>query len=188
MTYRSLFSSLCLLLAGLSSAAQPKAETEEWNGVKNSYKVSSELYRSGQPDAEGFRTIEAAGVKTILNLREYHKDDKKAAATNLKLLHYPVAAGEVTEDDLFRILSMMRQAPKPILVHCWHGSDRTGIVVAAYRIIEQNVSVEDAEKEFTEERFGHHEFWYGNLRKLLHSANWDELRRKLNATPQKSTS
>lgn len=144
--------------------------------VENSYRVSPELYRSGQPDKEGFRTIERAGIKSVLNLREYHTDDDEAAGTGLKLLHYPVAAGSVTEQDIVNILNLLRTAPKPVLVHCWHGSDRTGITVAAYRIVEQGVSVEDAEKEFIDDRFGHHEFWYGNLRRLLHRIDWAALR------------
>ena len=149
--------------------------------VENSYRVSPELYRSGQPDDEGFRTIERAGIKSVLNLREYHRDDDEAAGTTLKLLHYPVAAGSVTEQDIENILKLLRTAPKPVLVHCWHGSDRTGITVAAYRIVEQGLSVEEAEKELTDDRFGHHEFWYGNLRRLLHSTDWNALRERLNS-------
>lgn len=148
-------------------------------GVENAYRVSPTLYRSGQPDEEGFRIIEAAGIKSILNLREYHSDDDEAEGTSLKLIHYPVAAGKVSEQDIEAILKQLRNAPKPVLVHCWHGSDRTGIVVAAYRIIEQKHPVEAAEKEFTDERFGHHEFWYGNLRKLLRNTEWNALRKRV---------
>ena len=90
-----------------------------------------------------------------------------------------VAAGKVSEQDIEAILKLLRNAPKPVLVHCWHGSDRTGIVVAAYRIIEQKHPVEAAEKEFTDERFGHHEFWYGNLRKLLRNTDWNALRKRV---------
>lgn len=148
-------------------------------GVENAYRVSPNLYRSGQPDEDGFRIIEAAGIKSILNLREYHSDDDEAEGTSLKLIHYPVAAGKVSEQDIEAILKLLRNAPKPVLVHCWHGSDRTGIVVAAYRIIEQKHPVEAAEKEFTDERFGHHEFWYGNLRKLLRNTDWNALRKRV---------
>lgn len=178
---RTILSLLCtpLCLLHALNAAEPVTPVT-WPGVENSYRVSPELYRSGQPDEDGFRAIEAAGIKSILNLREYHNDRDEAAGTALTLLHYPVAAGKVTAQDLETILKMLRTAPKPVLVHCWHGSDRTGIVVAAYRIIEQNHSVDDAEKEFTEERFGHHEFWYGNLRRLLRQTDWSNLRSRLN--------
>lgn len=168
---------ICLPLSCSTVKSQP--EVPALQQVENSYRVSPELYRSGQPDEQGFRTIEQAGIKSVLNLREYHTDDDEAAGTGLQLLHYPVAAGSVTEQDIENILRILRSAPKPVLVHCWHGSDRTGITVAAYRIVEQNMSVEDAEKEFTDDRFGHHEFWYGNLRRLLHQIDWDALRDRL---------
>lgn len=171
---------ICLPLSCSTVKSQPEAPA--LHQVENSYQVSKELYRSGQPDKQGFRTIEQAGIKSVLNLREYHTDDDEAAGTKLQLLHYPVAAGSVTEQDIENILRILRAAPKPVLVHCWHGSDRTGITVAAYRIVVQHMSVEDAEKEFTDDRFGHHEFWYGNLRKLLREINWNALRRKVNQT------
>ena len=94
---------------------------------------------------------------------------------------YPVAAGEVTEADVENCLKLMADAPKPVLVHCRHGSDRTGILVAAWRIVYENRSVEDAEAEFRDDRYGHHEFWYGNLVKLLRSTDWDAMRARLKA-------
>lgn len=178
---RYLIPALLPVLPLTAVEAETLAATPALPGVENAYCVSSTLYRSGQPDEEGFRIIEAAGIKSILNLREYHSDDDEAEGTSLKLIHYPVAAGKVNEQDIEAILKLLRRAPKPVLVHCWHGSDRTGIVVAAYRIIEQRHPVEAAEKEFTDDRFGHHEFWYGNLRKLLHNTDWKALRKRLNS-------
>lgn len=161
-------------------AAQGVQPVEILPGIENCYRVSKDVYRSGQPDETGFRLLQTIGVKSVLNLREYHRDVRKAAGTKLQLLHYPVAAGEVTTEDLEKILLMLRRAPKPVLVHCWHGSDRTGIVIAAYRIVEQNVSVEEAEAEFADEKFGHHEFWYGNLRRLLRETDWAAFKQRIN--------
>lgn len=177
---RAVTSLLCHICLAAALATANEAPPPALHAVENSYRVSSELYRSGQPDKKGFRTIERAGIKSVLNLREYHTDDDEAAGTKLKLLHYPIAAGSVTEQDIEQILRLLRSAPKPVLVHCWHGSDRTGITIAAYRIVEQGFSVEAAEKEFTDECFGHHEFWYGNLRRLLHQIDWVSLRQRLN--------
>ncbi len=175
----SISAAVLLVQSGVSDAAAK--QEAELSGVENSYRVSRDVYRSGQPDAAGFRALEEAGIKSVINLREYHRDDKKAAGTSIQLMRYPVAAGEVTLDDLEAILRMIRQAPKPVLVHCWHGSDRTGIVMAAYRIVEQNMSPQEAEKELTDERYGHHEFWYGNLRRLLRETDWWAFKQRLNA-------
>lgn len=149
------------------------------NGVDNLYRVCDDLYRSGQPDEKGFAALEKLGVRSVLNLREYHKDTRKARLTGLHLMAYPVAAGEVTAADVEACLRLLQEAPKPVLVHCWHGADRTGIIVAAYRIVYQGWSVAAAEREFMADAYGHHEFWYGNLVKLLRGTDWAAMRSRL---------
>lgn len=47
---------------------------------------------------------------------------------------------------------------KSVLIHCLHGEDRTGIVIAAYRIRYQNWSVENAIKDMYQNGF--HQFPY----------------------------
>ena len=169
------FLTLCIFLSAALYAAEPVAI----EGVENSYRICEELYRSAQPEREGFTALQKLGVRSVLNLREYHKDTRKARHTQLHLMAYPVAAGEVTAADVENCLALIKGAPKPVLVHCWHGSDRTGIVVAAYRIVFQKWSVEEAEKEFRDERFGYHEFWYANLLELLRTTDWDAMRSRL---------
>ena len=165
----------------VAAAVLHAAESVRIDGVENSYRISRDLYRSAQPEPAGFTALEQLGVRSVLNLREFHKDTRKARNTKLLLMAYPVAAGEVTAADVENCLKLIDHAPKPVLVHCWHGSDRTGIVVAAYRIVFQKWSVEDAEKEFRDERFGYHEFWYENLLKLLRETDWNAMRARLKA-------
>ena len=172
---KHLFFTILCACASLVSAAEPV----QLDGVENSYRISKDLYRSAQPEREGFTALQNLGIRSVLNLREYHKDTRKARHTQLHLMAYPVAAGEVTAADVENCLVLITNAPKPVLVHCWHGSDRTGIVVAAYRIVFQNWNVEEAEKEFRDERFGYHEFWYKNLLKLLRETDWDAMRTRI---------
>lgn len=192
MHKRILYSGIALLALVLGACKDPSADSRigthpqqaqplQLNGVENLHRVSAELYRSGQPDKEGFTALEQMGIRSVLNLREYHKDTRKARHTGLHLMAYPVAAGEVTEADVENCLRLIAAAPKPVLVHCWHGSDRTGIIVAAYRIVYEGRSVEEAESEFRADTYGHHEFWYGNLVRLLRSADWQAMRQRLNA-------
>lgn len=143
------------------------------------HRVSPELYRGGQPEPEGFTKLEQMGVRSVLNLRENRSDVPKAAHTGLHIMEYPMAASKATEADVEACLRLIKDAPKPVLVHCWHGSNRTGIIVAAYRIVFQGWSVEAAEKEFREEAYGHHEFWYGNLTELLRTTDWEAMKQRL---------
>lgn len=142
------------------------------DGAKNCYKLSAELYRSGQPDDDGFKALEKLGIKSVLNLREYHSDKDEAEDTSLHLYRIRLAAGKVTAEELMQCLLVIDKAPKPILVHCWHGSDRTGIVCAAYRIAVQGWSPEKAGEELRDERFGHHKSYYSNLSELLKNTDW----------------
>lgn len=43
-----------------------------------------------------------------------------------------------------------------MVVHCWHGSDRTGAVIAAYRIVQQGWSQHDAIDEMINGGYGFH--------------------------------
>ena len=174
-----------LLLGGIlcscaeNTALPNQTQPIDLEEVENLYRVSPELYRSGQPKPEGFTKLEQMGVRSVLNLREYHRDAPKAAHTGLHIMEHPMAAGKVTAADIEACLRLIQNAPKPVLVHCWHGSDRTGIIVAAYRIVFQGWSVEAAEKEFREEAYGHHEFWYGNLTELLRTTDWEAMKQRL---------
>lgn len=165
------------MLAAALPLACAKTVTEaaspiEVKGVKNCYRLSPELYRSGQPGDDGFKALEKLGLKSVLNLREYHSDDDEAEHTGLRLYRIKLAAGKVTREELMNCLMVISNAPKPILVHCWHGSDRTGIVCAAYRIVMQDWTPENALEEMMDERFGHHRSYYSNLAELIRTIDW----------------
>ncbi|WP_047245256.1 dual specificity protein phosphatase family protein [Maribacter thermophilus] len=145
----------------------------------NFYKVSDQLYRSEQPSKKGMQELEAMGIKSILNLRRQKTDEKKLKDSDLHLDRIPLKASKLDEVDIFNALYLLQQAEKPVLVHCWHGSDRTGAIVAAYRIVFDNWSKEQAIAEFTEDRFGYHQGRFPNLITLLESLDVDTLKKKL---------
>jgi protein tyrosine/serine phosphatase len=88
-------------------------------------------------------------------------------------------ADEITTDDLVEALRIFREADKPVLVHCMHGSDRTGSFVAAYRIVFQNWTREAALDEFRHGGFGYHEKWFPNLIELLGTLDEEDLRERV---------
>lgn len=148
-------------------------------GVDNFYRVSNDLYRSKQPNRKGFCNLKKMGIQSVLNLREHHTDNKKANGLNLDLYSHKMAAGSITENDIEECLRIIKNAPKPILIHCWHGSDRTGTIVAAYRIVMQDWSPDDAIAELKEPRFGYHSKTYPNIPELLKSINWKGMKKRL---------
>ena len=150
---------------------------------KNFHKVNENLYRSGQPDEDEFFSLYTFnGIRSVLNLRENNSDKDEINAVNKRwknavaLYEIPLDTGEISEADLYKILTVTRDAPKPLLIHCWHGSDRTGCAVAAYRIVFENWSVEDAISELMKPEYGHHKTIYTNIPELLRKADWQKIK------------
>lgn len=159
--------------------AEPLVETS----LGNAYRVSADLYRCEQPSKENIADLKALGVRSILNLRNYHTDSADFTKAGFTLLAQPMNAGEVTEDLLVAALRQFRDAPKPVIVHCWHGSDRTGVFVAAYRIVFQGWTREAALDEFRNGGYGFHKKWYPNLIELLSKLDADAVRKRVMENP-----
>ena len=176
---------LTLAVAGALPAETPRLRPANWaeplidTSLGNAYRVSADLYRCEQPTPTDSADLKALGIRSILNLRNYHKDSDKLAAAGFTLVAEPMNAGEVTEDLLVAALRKFRAAPKPVLVHCWHGSDRTGVFVAAYRIAFQGWPREAAVDEFRNGGYGFHKRWYPNLVELLSSLDVDSFRQRV---------
>jgi protein tyrosine/serine phosphatase len=147
--------------------------------LENWYRVSDELYRCEQPDKDDIADLKALGIRSILSLRNHHNDAKALEAAGFKLLVEPMSAGKISVDELVAALRQMRTAPKPVLVHCWHGSDRTGSVVAAYRIVFQNWTPAAALDELRHGGYGFHESWFPNIVTLFQTLDAAELRRRV---------
>ena len=177
----------CVELCG-GEAVQSSAESVKSENFKNLYRVSKDVYRSEQPSSKGFLELEKAGVRSVLNLREYHSDDDEARGTSLVLYRVRLAAGSITEDELVKCLSLISKAEKPVLIHCLHGSDRTGAVIAAYRIIFENVSGKTAIAELCEKRFGHHKRYYPNIVRLIENLDIERVKREITRLDEKKSS
>ncbi|MEO9892951.1 dual specificity protein phosphatase family protein [Aurantibacter sp.] len=145
----------------------------------NFYRLNDSLYRSEQPNKKGMKELEAMGIKSILNLRRQKTDKKKLKGLTLELERIPLKASKLNFDDIFNALQSIQQAEKPLLIHCWHGSDRTGAIVAASRMVFENWSKEQAIAEFTDEHFGYHQKRFPNLLTLLESLDVELLKKKL---------
>ena len=147
--------------------------------LQNCYRVSDDLYRCEQPAKSDIADLQALGIRSILNLRRYHSDPKALEAAGFILMVERMEADDLTMDQLVAALRQFRDAPKPMMLHCWHGSDRTGSVVAAYRIVFQNWTPAAALDELRYGAFGYHEKWFPNIITLFENLDPVELRRRV---------
>ncbi len=148
-------------------------------GLENFYRLDDEVYRSKQPDDEDMAALEEMGVRSILNLREYHSDEDDAKGTGLVLYRVPINAGDIDDRFVVSALRAIAEAEKPILIHCWHGSDRTGVVAAMYRIVFQGWSRERAIDEFMHGGYGYHASFYPNIERYLATVDIGEIKRQV---------
>lgn len=140
---------LWLLLAGTAAAQTEPGYSE----LPNFHQVNQQLYRGAQPKKGGLRRLASLGIKTIINLRANDEgsqaEQAEAAALGLRYYNIPMArAGSPTDEQVERALSLINATEnQPVFVHCQRGQDRTGLIIAIYRITHDGWTSEQAKAE-----------------------------------------
>ena len=187
---QNILAGLCFFLIatqGFAAATDSSSRAPDWaapvNGtaINNFYKVTDEIYRSAQPSEEAAAALKAMGIKSIMNLRHYHKDSEVFTKNGIILYSYKMDAGSASVKDLIEVLKIIQAAPKPMLVHCHYGSDRTGFIIAGYRIVMMGWPVEKAIEEMRKGGFGYHELTFPDIMKTLRNMDIQAARNAINA-------
>ncbi len=147
------------------------------DNLRNFYKLDDRVYRSAQPDEKGFKELAAIGIRNVLSLRDYHSDDD-GRDSGLNLYRVKMEAGDVTPEQIVEALRIIRQAEGPVLIHCWHGSDRTGLVSAMYRIVFQGWTKENAIDELMNGGYGYHPL-YKNIPEFIRQADIETMKQQV---------
>ncbi|VVS94764.1 dual specificity protein phosphatase family protein [Desulfoluna spongiiphila] len=130
-------------------------------GVPNLHRLDEGVYRSAQPSALGMKNLESWGIKTVINLRLFHSDTDEARGTGLRLVRVPMKTWAPDEIKVTRFFSeLMDPSNRPVLFHCWHGADRTGVMGALYRVVVQGWTKEEAIDEMVHGGYGFHPIWF----------------------------
>lgn len=162
-------------LSGFS--AEQLMPMKDLPGLNNFAKISEILYRGAQPEAPGFAELKKMGVKTVISLRANHGDIGLMKGLGLQYIRIPINIWNMEDEDVVKFLKVVTD-PKnqPVFVHCQHGSDRTGTMVAIYRIYVQGWTLEEAMKELP--AFGFHEIWK-NLPIYLQKLDLKKIRKQV---------
>ena len=144
------------------------AERLELDGVPNFHKVSDELYRGGQPSAEGMRELKRLGIRTVVNLRSFHSDRDDIGDVNLAYEHIYMKPWRPEDKEVVRFLQIVTDRSRtPVFVHCMRGADRTGTMCAIYRVAVQGWSKAEAIEEMTKGGFGFFDGWENIVNYIL---------------------
>lgn len=175
---------LTLALSACMTAPPITPRPDHWatelKADANFYQVDDKLYRSEQPIKDDVATIHHHNIKTIINLRQEQDDSSDLFGNAITLISEPLITWRVRPSDIARVLYAIEKHQKTgaVLVHCRHGADRTGVVMAMYRVIYQGVSIDDARAEMKHGDYGYHLIWK-NLDNLLSETNVAQVKGEL---------
>ena len=158
----SRFSLLFIIAFANFTHAQKTVENEN---LPNFSQVNANFYRGAQPTETGVKELAKMGVKTIIDLRGEDKlsEEEKLWAKNSGIGFISVNLSnwfKPKTEDIERIIKEINAAGnQPVFIHCRRGADRTGTVVAVYRITHDDWTAKHAINEAKKFDFGWWQFW-----------------------------
>lgn len=126
------------------------AEKTHLDGVRNFGKVTPSLYRGGQPSTQGFKGLAKLGINIVVDLRLENQglERKKVNQDGMRFVGLPWSCHDPNDKIVERFLALVQANPgKKIFLHCHYGVDRTGMLVAAFRMAEQGWTPPEAMRE-----------------------------------------
>jgi len=156
---------LVVLLAAQSDAvvlrATPARRLGPLPGLENVAVVAPAIYRGSAPAAAGLDSLQKLGIRTVINLRHYHgtSEEQGCRERGIGYVRIVLESSDAPKDDDVRLFLQVVTDParQPVYVHCWRGKDRTGVMVAAFRMAVQGWTRDEALREMDE--FGFYRGW-----------------------------
>ena len=136
-----------MAVLSLVIAAQENRPDEK---LPNFHQVNENLYRGAQPQRGGLKKLSELGIKTVINLRgaseDTHNEQAEAEALGMRYFNIPMSGlGRPTDEQVERALAVIDARENwPVFVHCQRGADRTGVIIAVYRILRDKWTAEQA--------------------------------------------
>jgi protein tyrosine/serine phosphatase len=152
-------------------AAENGAQPAPRPGLRNFGVVNAQLYRGGQPENAGFAELKKMGVGVVVNLR--HEPDEIAReralveAQGMRYVSIPWRGKQdPNTEQVAQFLELIRDNPDgKVFVHCERGAERTGVMVACYRVSRDRWTVDQALAEM--EKFGFRGLRFGHLKRFV---------------------
>jgi len=147
--------------------SNPTEITDE--DICNFHQVDPELYRGGQPRLSAYPKLAQVGIRTIVNLEaDARAEAERATIAELNRTLAPeqcidfisfhitqtqIGRTGISHQQVQNLFGQIQKARKPVFIHCFHGKDRTGAIVAIYRMWRQQKSYNEALDEALHYKF-----------------------------------
>jgi len=152
----------CVTITASVAAAQPAL-----HGITNFGQVTPMLFRGGQPNSEGYRELKQMGIDTVVSFRhekgENTLERRAVESLGMRFVSMPWHAwDQPTGQQLSQFFALLRSSPQSkVYVHCQQGRDRTGTMVALYRVAMDHWCPASAVAEM--KAYHYHHFFFPQL-------------------------
>ena len=181
-----ILTALCIVACSTTTPSTPPQNTAHWatevGKETNLYRLDDKLFRSEQLTEKDYELLRKNNINTLINLRFFDRNDDRQAfgKTSLTLVNTPLLTWSITPQEVARVLWQIEQHQRngAVLIHCYHGADRTGLISAMYRVVYQNWELSEAKREMMQGRYGFHSVWK-NIEGFFTEKNINEIKQEL---------
>ena len=124
-----------------------------YGAIANFHEVEEGFFRGGQPDEKGIEALKTLGIQTVISFRNEKKiiewERELVEKNGMSFISIPLTWRKgPTDEKVHYFLNIVSQPDRrPLFIHCREGRDRTGAMVALYRIAWQRYPIEEAYRE-----------------------------------------
>jgi protein tyrosine/serine phosphatase len=134
--------------------------SDPFSDIPSFYQVDDVLWRGGQPNQEGFKKLKSLEIKTVISLRGQNNEliweKRLVEALGMNFYNLPMSIyTQPSQEMVLKFLEIvLNKENQPVFLHCESGRDRTGAMIALYRVTVYSWTPKQAYQEA--KRFG---FW-----------------------------
>lgn len=181
-----ILTALCTVSCSTTTPSTPPQNTAHWatevGKETNLYRLDDKLFRSEQLTEKDYELLRKNNINTLINLRFFDRNDDRQAfgKTPLTLVNTPLLTWSITPQEVARVLWQIEQHQRngAVLIHCYHGADRTGLISAMYRVVYQNWELNEAKREMMQGPYGFHSVWK-NIEGFFTEKNINKIKQEL---------